>query len=225
MKLKKFTVIELIVVISVIAVLVSILLPGLKIARAKTQVALCRTNLSQIGTAISMYTSRNDNITPIFLNGTCDAPHEGDNKRIGSIAPGNITLWTYEYLGVEDVYSCPLVDTDQEFVMNPKDHMNGLNGTYAYLNFKAPKNEDPFRKYRNGRQAQSSQITKVNEKTEDVIMVDFPDESKEIWFPNYNWKYSFVHFNALWRDNSISNAGRDLLQLNQYLWDKTQWYD
>ena len=56
-------------------------------------------------------------------------------------------------------------------------------------------------------------------------MVDFPQESKGIWFPNYNWEYRFVHFNALWRDNSISNGGRDLLQLNEYLWDKTQWYD
>ena len=131
MKCIKFTLIELVVVLSVIAVLVSILLPGLKIARAKTQVALCRTNLSQIGTAISMYSSRNDNIIPIFLNGTCDAPHEGNDQRKGTIAPGNITLWTYEYLGTKDVYSCPLVDTDQEFVMNPKDHLSGLNGTYA----------------------------------------------------------------------------------------------
>lgn len=222
---KMFTLIELVVVVAIITVLVSILLPGLKLARARTQVALCKTNLSQIGNAISMYTVRNDNITPIFQNGTCDAPHEGGMSRKGSIAPGNVALWTYEYLGVEEVYSCPLVETDQKFVINPKDQKSGLCGTYGYLNFKAPKSSDPFRKYRNGIDAQGSQITKVNEKTEDVIMVDFPDEMKEIWFKPYDWKYRFVHFNTLWRDNSVKSGGKTYIDLNEYLWNKTQWYD
>lgn len=221
----KFTLIELVVVVAIIAVLVSILLPGLKLARARTQVALCKTNLKQIGSAISMYTMGNDNITPIFRNGTCDAPHEGDDKNSGRIAPGNPALWTYEYLGVSDVYSCSLVETDQTFVKDPKSQKSGLWGTYSYLNFKSPKNSDPYKKYRNGVDAQASIITSVNEKTEDVLMVDFPDESKEVWFPAYNWKYSFVHFNTLWRDNSVKSGGRNIHELNEFLWNKTQWYD
>ncbi|MCM8540786.1 MAG: type II secretion system GspH family protein [Lentisphaeraceae bacterium] len=222
---RKFTLIELIVVIAIIAVLVSILLPGLKLARARTQIALCKTNLKQIGNAISMYTMRNDNITPIFRNGTCDAPHEGDRKSSGRIAPGNPALWTYEYLGVTDVYSCSLVETDQKFAIDPKSQNSGLWGTYSYLNYKAPKSSDPYQKYRNGIDAQASIITKVNEKTEDVLMVDFPDESKEVWFPAYNWKYTFVHFNTLWRDNSVKSGGRNIHELNEFLWNKTQWYD
>ncbi|MCM8530546.1 MAG: type II secretion system GspH family protein [Lentisphaeraceae bacterium] len=221
---KKFTLIELIVVMAILGVLFSILIPALTEARAKTQIALCKSNLQQFGSAIAMYVISNDDIMPIFRNGTCDAPHEGDGTDTGRIAPGNPALWTYEYLGTEKVYSCPLVVTDQKFVINPKVGNKGLWGTYAYLNYKAPKDEDPYKKYRNGIDAENSQITSVNEKSENALIVDFPVESKAIWYPTYKWEYDYVHFNILMKDNSLKYQGTQITKLNMFLWNKTEWY-
>lgn len=50
--MKKFTLLELLIVCAIIGILVSILLPSLVEARNKTKAAACLSNLKQIGTEI-----------------------------------------------------------------------------------------------------------------------------------------------------------------------------
>jgi prepilin-type N-terminal cleavage/methylation domain-containing protein/prepilin-type processing-associated H-X9-DG protein len=56
-----FTLIELLVVIAVIALLMSILIPGLERAKRQTRAVICRSNLHQWGLIFSMYGGDNNN--------------------------------------------------------------------------------------------------------------------------------------------------------------------
>jgi prepilin-type N-terminal cleavage/methylation domain-containing protein/prepilin-type processing-associated H-X9-DG protein len=62
-----FTLVELLVVISIIALLLAMLMPALKRAREAAKETVCKTNLKQIGTARVMYAQDNgDALSPKF---------------------------------------------------------------------------------------------------------------------------------------------------------------
>ena len=71
-KWDRFTLIELLIVISVIAILAAMLLPALNKAREKARAIQCTGNLKQIGTAFSVYTGDYHDCYPttIALSGT-----------------------------------------------------------------------------------------------------------------------------------------------------------
>ena len=62
---RKFTLLELLVVIAIIGILASMLLPSLQNAREKTKRAVCKSNLKQIGTAMTMYGDDSDGLLPV----------------------------------------------------------------------------------------------------------------------------------------------------------------
>ncbi len=57
---KAFTLIELLVVIAIIALLLSIITPGLKIAQEKTRELVCKNHLRQLGMGLILYAEAND---------------------------------------------------------------------------------------------------------------------------------------------------------------------
>lgn len=55
-----FTIVELLLVITIIVILASLLLPALGMAREKARSIVCNSNLSQIGKYVSLYTDDNN---------------------------------------------------------------------------------------------------------------------------------------------------------------------
>lgn len=76
-----FTLIELLITISIIAVLASILLPVLNKARDKAKAMTCLNNMKQHGTALGMYSTDFENFYPSFFQ----IPVTDRNQWLGQI--------------------------------------------------------------------------------------------------------------------------------------------
>ncbi len=108
MKNKKFTIIELLIVVAVIAILVSILLPSLLNARESALRASCASQLSNIGKAITQQYVEN-----------------------------NGTLPSYNWMRSEsmrDVYICPKDDSPRtlNFYMHKEEHWAEAQTSYGF---------------------------------------------------------------------------------------------
>jgi len=93
---KAFTLIEVIAVITVVAVLVAFLIPSAKGVIDKSRTSVCASNLRQIGAALHQYAIDNNQNLPLFL--------DGENQLWFAVVNPYLEGSGYEY---NKIFTCP----------------------------------------------------------------------------------------------------------------------
>jgi len=116
---KHFTLIELLIVVTVLMILVSLLQPSFLSMTNKARTVTCQTNLKSQGSALSIYISDHDHFFPIIANYSGLSGNKGNTRYYASNRLGLTDRPLNHYLGM-----------DPKLSQCPSDLGDGLNKQY-----------------------------------------------------------------------------------------------
>ncbi|MEX2216890.1 MAG: type II secretion system protein [Phycisphaeraceae bacterium] len=209
MRRSAFTLVEMLLVVSIIMVLIALLLPALQKSRGQARVASCKSQLHQIHTAIYEYQLRYRMRHPWqFANGSGDYPHEAGNTATRPGSPARALHLLTKILGDGKLFFCPDVPIDYEQYYNPtpSGDYKKFHGTYAYHYRHVRSADDPT--------PSGNGIIWANAKSKDLIMLD---NSNNTW-SSWGFPYQFEHYNALMLDGRVDLISSDANFIVEWLW-------
>ena len=119
--MRKFTLIELLIVIVIIAILLSLLLPSLGRAKYKSRKIVCASGIKQIGLAINLYAKDSKQNLPTSPVPTLfEAKPYKTRNAFHSTSPGEIQnlalLVEHNYMPTAELYYCPEQKNNLKFI-------------------------------------------------------------------------------------------------------------
>jgi prepilin-type N-terminal cleavage/methylation domain-containing protein len=148
--MKKFTLLELLVVISIIGILLTILIPSLRNAKYSSQLAVCVANLKQTGISYAMYATSNNRRYPAYqhewfgniLTYKRKRTHIGVKNAVNGGALESLIKQYWNLDPNEDgeairqAFTCPLVQNEYDLLhtRTRNDGSTYVRFPYAYTN-------------------------------------------------------------------------------------------
>ena len=209
--MKKFTLIELLIVISIIGILTSILLPSLHKAREKTKSAVCKSNQRQIGIAATMWSGEHDGWTLASAWGR-------DNLET-SLTPFTNTTRYEASTSFAGLYHCPSLTRSHLANTPAANNYRGSYGINWWISGYSSDSDDRWLHYSKRGQVKLSQIENTSRK------VYFMDHT---YFLVASWSYHpvsstnnyptrwygkktglYAKANVAWADGHVSTEPND----------------
>lgn len=130
--LKKFTLIELLIVVAIIAILLSLLLPSLSRSYELTRRAVCKSNLSQIGKAAMVYAKDNNGKVPYSFPETSVSHWSMTVLETPSESTKFGLLAELEYTEFTQGFYCPSNTWNDELGLSRRAYSDGLKLSFEY---------------------------------------------------------------------------------------------
>lgn len=127
---KGFTLVELLVVISIIALLLSILMPSLQKARQQAKALVCSNNIKQLAMGWRFYEADNDGIFPIGLVWGIPNPRRYPELIDIINAGGDRQWWSYDF-GIGSYMPAPALKDGYAPNGGPQDRHAAWKGWYC----------------------------------------------------------------------------------------------